>query len=443
MSVSISSSFLKPLSFLNPDESPILAVRILPAPIDETTRRPYHLALLLDGSGSMEGERINAVKRTLHLLIDAMMDSDKLSLIQYDSDAITLCSAKVINAATRPVLHTIVEGLRAEGGTNIECAISHLTRLVSVDSVFLLTDGHVNQGIMSSNGILRLLSAAVPVGTPVNTLGFGAEHNSRMLRDMAVRSRGSYTYADAAELLPAIIGDIMGGLSSEIGRNTQLAIPEGWECMEYGADVTLRSYGVGTLIAEKPQWVVLKGTKGCVIPPDLVLTWTSNGIPQTQPVPIDTSIPVIDVTEQYLRAKVASTFAQITEFLETSRYSEAKTLLESLGHELDASAAHSRPFVLRLRAQVDEMLESITVLATAPPPPQYGVPRIHRQHFDLGPPPLAPLLSRLASNTTTLGVQRGFLSQENSTVEDANVFSTPRQLRVSRAITGGYTHSEE
>jgi len=435
MSISASASFSTTLS-----DSPVLAVRICPPPMGEGVRRPYHLALLIDVSGSMDGERIAAVKRTLHLLLDAMMDGDRLSLIQYESIATTLVSGTILAADTRSAIHTAIDTLHASGGTNMESAIRQLMDISSssVDSVFLLTDGRINQGIASSTGLLRMLSVAVPAGTPVNTLGFGAEHNSRMLRDMSVRSRGSYTYADAAELLPAIIGDIMGGLASEIGRNAHLSIPDGWECMEYGADATVRSYGIGTLVAEKPQWVVLKGASGTTTPPpDLVLTWVVNGVEQTQTIRVDESISAMDTTEQYFRAKVASTFAQITELLETHRYMEAKTVLEALGRDMDASNAHTRPFVLQLRAQVDEMLESVTALHNAPPPP---MGRLHRTpHLDA--PLLAPVLSRLASNTTTLSVQRGYLSQVNGGEDESDIFSSQHQRRVAREITANYTQA--
>ena len=436
MSLSVSASFQKSLSSLAADESPILAVRICPPPQSAGTRRPYHLVLLIDASGSMDGERITAVKRTLHLLVDAMMDDDRLSLIKYESIATTPVSAVSITAETRPTLHAAVDTLYASGGTNMEAAIQQLHSLPSpaADAVFLLTDGHVNQGIASSTGLLRLLAAAVPAGTPVNTLGFGAEHNSRMLRDMSVRSRGSYTYADAAELLPAIIGDIMGGLSSEFGRNAALSIPAGWECMEYGAEAAA-SYGIGTLICEKPQWAVLKGPVGTTTPPDIALTWTTEAREERQVVVIGDTIPAVEITEQYLRAKVATTFAQITELLEAYRPDEAKTVLETLGRDLDGSAAHARPFVLQLRAQVDEMLESVAVLL-APPPAFHG--GLARAGHMLGPPPLGPMLSRLASNTTTLGVQRGYLSQEDP---NTNVFSSPGQRHTSRAISANYSQA--
>jgi hypothetical protein len=439
MALSVSASFQKSLSSLAADESPILAVRICPPPQSAGTRRPYHLALLIDASGSMDGERITAVKRTLHLLVDAMMDDDRLSLIKYESIATTPVSAVCITAETRTTIHAAVDTLYASGGTNMEAAIQQLHSLPSpaADAVFLLTDGHVNQGIASSTGLLRLLAAAVPAGTPVNTLGFGAEHNSRMLRDMSVRSRGSYTYADAAELLPAIIGDIMGGLVSEFGRNAALSIPAGWECMEYGAEAAASSYGIGTLICEKPQWAVLKGPVGTTTPPDITLTWTTEAREERQGVVIGDTISAVEVNEQHLRAKVATTFAQITELLEAYRSEEAKTVLETLGRDLDASVAHDRPFVLQLRAQVDEMLESVVNLLAPPPPPGFHGGLIRAGNM-MGPPPMGPMLSRLASNTATLGVQRGYLSQEDP---NTNVFSSPGQRHTSRAISANYSQA--
>jgi hypothetical protein len=143
----------------------------------------------------------------------------------------------------------------------------------------------------------------------------------------------------------------------------------------------------------------------------------------------------IEVAEQYLRARVANTFAQITELLENHNYTDAKLRLNTLGNELDTSSAAARPFVIQLRAQVDEMLESVGLLQAPPPPP------IHRMGWlPAMPTGLAPVLSRLASNTTTLGVQRGFMSQGH---DDQNIFSSPRQRETSRAISNGYSQVHE
>jgi hypothetical protein len=432
MSISISSSFLLPKS--------VVAVRILPA-AQSGPRRPFHLTLVLDKSGSMEGARITAVKRTLHLLIDAMADGDILSIVSYSHESHIDANGIVLSDAHRALLHGIVDGMVADGGTNLESAFTALSTVVAtrvIDAVFVLTDGQINQGIAGSTGLQRILGSILPAGTPVNTLGFGADHNARLLRDIAMRSRGSYTYADADEMLPAIIGDIMGGLASEIGRKGILTIPAGWKCLELGAAEGDTHYTVGTLIAEKEQWVVLEGPVGSV-PPTFEFQWSRGSDVETVIHTTDESIPAIVVAEQYDRVHVATVFNDVTDLLENGQIEDAKMRLVELGAYLETSVAKTRHFVVRLHAQVDEMLESIESLIHPaynngyPPPPPFG-------RFALAPPPLAPMLSRMASNTSALGVQRGFFTLSggpDGQVDDT--FSSPSQSRATRSITAGYT----
>lgn len=423
MSISVSSSFLP--------SSNVVAVKILPS-VATGVRRPFHLTLLLDNSGSMDGPRINAVKRTLHLLVDAMADEDVLSIISYSHTSTIDANGTVLSVATRPVLHGIVDAMRADGGTNLESAflsILGITEAPPIDAVFILTDGQVNEGIMGSAGLQRVLAGVIAPGTPIHTLGFGADHNIRLLRDIAMRSRGSYTYADADEMLPAIIGNIMGGLASEVGRNAILTIPDGWRCLELGAVAGDTQYMVGTLIAEKEQWVVLEA--GESVPPVLEFRWTVGFEVHNIVYTIDDTIPGPVITEQMNRVRVASVFSQVTDILERGDIVHAQEVLTELGNYLDASIAKIRPFVIRLRAQVDEMLEAI----------QYPVrvPMLHGLDYEAGIP-LAPMLSRMASNTSALGAQRGFFTSGGGGVDDT--FSSPSQSRAAHDLTLGFTQED-
>ena len=424
MSISVSSSFLS--------SSNIVAVKILPS-ATTGARRPFHLTLLLDKSGSMEGLRINAVKRTLHLLADAMADDDVLSIISYSHTSTIDANGTVLSSATRPALHGIVDAMRTGGGTNLESAFLSILSIAEtppIDAVFILTDGQVNEGIMGSAGLQRVLASIVRPGTPIHTLGFGADHNIRLLRDIAMRSRGSYTYADADEMLPAIIGNIMGGLASEVGRNAVLTIPEGWRCLELGSAAGDTQYVVGTLIAEKEQWVVLEA--GEATSPVLEFRWTVgtevNSIVHT----IGDAIPGPVITEQMNRVRVASVFSQVTDILEAGDIARAREVLTELGNYLDASIAKARPFVIRLRAQVDEMLEAV----------QYPVrnPRLNGLDYEAGIP-LAPMMSRMASNTSALGAQRGFFTSGGAGGVD-DTFSSPSQSRAAHDLTMGFTQED-
>lgn len=433
--ISLSAYYLHSHETMPADEHVIVGVNVTPI-ASNMPRRAFHLALLLDTSGSMEGPRMEALKRTLHLLIDALDAADRLTIIEYEAEACSLATARQMIPTNRTDLHRIVDTLTANGGTNLEAGLALLRetdQTSAIDSVFILTDGHINVGLSSTNALQRLLTSAVRSGTPVNTLGYGSDHNSRFLRDMALRSCGTYTYADADELLPAIIGDITGGLAAEVGRSATLTIPEGWTCLEVGATSGASSYTIGTLIADKTQWVILKGPKASdfQVMETIRCDFVSNGVSYTQYVsPRD--VNTIAVALQRDRVRVASVFSSVTTHMEEGRYAVAKAALVALAEELDASEAAQETFAIRLRGQVDEMLETLESYIIAPP--------LHNG--------FASMVSRLASNTAALGNQRGFFTTGRPVEDPADnaTFSSPLQRLTSGAMTQRYvsvTHDPE
>jgi hypothetical protein len=417
----LSASIWKPRSDA---ETAITAVRIQPPPIPASYVRPSkHLALVIDTSGSMEGTRLDAVKRTLHLLADTLAVGDRLSLIRYSSESTFALESATLEPNRAPI-HAAIDGLVADGGTNLESAIHRLKDLLqrtSVDSVFLLTDGHINEGIKSGAGLLRLLGHDVP---PLHTLGFGEDYNAGTLKTMSVATRGSHTYADAAELIPAIIGDIVGGLGSELGTLGKLAIPPGWRCLEMGSEENATQYCVGTLVSEKDHWIVLQGPSKD-IPTSLTFTYTdAQKNLQTCTIPIQHDIPSVEIAEQLCRTMVANAYQRATDLLADGKHAEAKAQLDELMASLNDSIAKDRPFVVRLLAQVDEMLEELRRPA-------------YRMHAGVAP--------RMTSNMVALGVQRGIVSRLQSAgpqttdydLQDA--FRSPAQRSASSAMSTQYS----
>ena len=405
-------------TFLSTDKARI-AVKIVPLPL--SARTPKHLAFLTDTSGSMEGDRMESVKRTLHLLVDALPVDDVFSLIRYSSEStVPLNSVKITE--DRTALHTKIDALYADNGTNLESAVLQLKTLENVDSVFLLTDGHINEGITAASGLLRILG---PFPPPLNTLGYGADYNTRTLKKLSLNTRGSHTYADAAELIPAIIGDIVGGLAAEVGKNGCLEIPAGWRCLEQGYTEGDTTYNVGSLVAEKVHWVVLEAPADTPEPSSLAFTWqTDKAI--TVHFFLDDEIQNVEIMEQYNRCRVAQVFGEATEMLEVRDREAAKKMLQALQTELTTSVAKDRPFVIRLLAQVDEMLEEFSNAYLNP-----------------------DLVPRMNSNMVALGVQRGIVSRLQS-MQPGDVtsramtgvldsFSSPSQRLASAGMSNKYS----
>ena len=363
----------------------------------------FHLCLLIDKSSSMEGTRMNEVKNTLNELIRILKDDDKISLITYSTDAEVLINS-LKAGENRDSMTTTVSNIVASGMTNLESALMKISTLTNLpDAIFILTDGNVNAGTMSSMGLQSIAHTVIHESVPLGTVGYGSDHNQVLLRDLAIQSRGTYTYADSDEMIPAIVGDICAGLWTEVGRNAKINIPPSFEVCEIGTDST-EHFKFGTIIDDKSQWIVFKGTEAYAIPTHLTLTYMSNeGDARTIMSGItyydDPSYGVI-VNEQSNRADVAISLFEATTLVKSGSIDIARTKLNELIARLDASISNNRPMVISLKAQVLDMISSLPIGAS-----YYGGAGARA-----GAPSLAATVSRLASATAYVGNQRGVMS---------------------------------
>jgi hypothetical protein len=420
----------------------IIGLQIRAPPVE--TPRNIHLALLLDTSGSMEGGRISALKRTLSLLVDRLKPADMLTLVEYNS----VGSVKAVAESNKDELHAVIERMKAGGGTCLEAAIDKLFMLVRgygdnlpipcPDALFIMTDGQINQGITTGEGLSSLLSGALrsPTGArfdiPISTVGYGEDHNATLLQVLAVATRGTYTFASSDEMLPAVIGNIMAGCEDEVVRGLRVNLPTGTRCLELGSKQRDEEYFVGSITAEKDQWVILESDTD-LIPESLTLRCKPvdySGVTMIdQTVKIERSeIVDLDVLEQWLRAKVVR-FIHTCDKRSPHLAPMNLGLLESLEKEIRESAVSERQLMQHILAELAELK---TLLE--------GLCDTRGMNMD----ELNRSITRLTSDTTAMGMQRGILSQPahtwNATVAPDPVnspFFSPRQ----RETTGSMVQS--
>lgn len=359
-----------------------VGLRILPTA--NQTSRPYHIALLIDTSGSMNADnRLNTVQQTLHLLVDTLRTDDALTLVSYNHEATILCRAEVNKDAIRG--H--IDSLRASGGTNFEAAFMAI-RGISVDGVFILTDGDVNQGITSIAGLKSLATSCFP-RIPIHTLGYGADHNAELLRAISVVSRASYTYADAAEMIPAVVGSIVGGLQGEVAKDVEVLWEGDATCLELGAEIG--KYWIGSVITEKEQWVVFEGH------PETLRIRCRDGELVAPAVEEDTA-----VIPHIFRTQSVALFERIRE----NRNEIFESDLDDLECRIVRSGMEEDAMVIRILAEIAEM-----------------------RSFLQRPNPV--LLTRLVSNMQHFTVQRG------------GDFCSPVQRMVSQQMVNMFTTNSQ
>lgn len=411
-------------------DSDLLAVRIVPSANPAFHSLPKHIGFLVDTSGSMsEHNRLVSVQRTLALLIQAKPAPYRMTLVSFAATA-TLVSDAVADA---DALQTAVASLAAVGGTNLEAGVLMLReadRRNPMDAVVLLTDGDVTAGsVMTTAGLMALVKSSFPRKIPIHTIGYGEGYNRALLTAIAKVTRSLHMYADAAEALPAVAGDILAGVQSEVGTEATLLLPPSYRCLEGNEE---GEYTIGTLIADKEQWIVLRKTDVSDTRPLLLRYKASDGEDVTHAIPLGTDLRRVDMAAQRDRVLSTQTMTRIYDEIEARRHGEALTLCRDFLKTLEASEATDESLVVSLKAQFVELVEQLTPVipeglppGVAPPPPRL---------FAMG-----NLLSRLASNTVALTTQRGFVSRMASGGTDTHTFSSPSQQVAQRSMTQSYT----
>jgi hypothetical protein len=428
MSLNVQASYAK---LPTTTENGIIGVKITAS---SPVTRPIHIALVLDQSGSMEGTRITAVKNTLSVLVDKLTIGDKITIIGFSSSAVKIAANVIINDdAARISLKSSVENLIADGGTNMESGIAMLGSLFTggvdlPDSLVLLTDGFVNEGITSVSGMYSLLKSYVP-NVPVYALGYGDDHNSDFMRGLSQRTSGTYTFIDNEIALPASIGELLGALQGEVGKAGVLSFPESWTCLELGS--TGNTHGLGSLIADKPTWAILSVPAGTTVceSGDIMLTFKYVNTTDTKHVAVYVreELDRLDIIEQHLRCVAASALDAAGGFIKVGNIDSAKQAVVDAITKISTSEAALRPLAIRMKAQLDEMNEEIAAILITPP-------RIRRGNRA----DLTNLLQRTNGTASRYQQQRGVSSQA---ADDDDMFSSPTIIRRQQAMVAGYSQS--
>jgi Ca-activated chloride channel homolog len=197
-----------------------LVFRVKVAPANGDARRePVSIALVLDRSGSMHGEKIDTARRAAQLVLNALDERDRLAVVAFDSDVNVLQSATPVTAEVKRRLHR--ELAKLEAGSNTALHEGWLTgcREIAVDGTpttggtarcLLLTDGLANEGPTDPE---QLAAAAAGVrkmgGVGTSTFGIGPDYDEGLLGPMAVAGGGQFHHLrSAAEIVDTFEGEI-------------------------------------------------------------------------------------------------------------------------------------------------------------------------------------------------------------------------------------------
>lgn len=193
---------------------------------ERSDRAPINVALVIDRSGSMSGDRIAAAKKGAHVALERLAADDIVSLVAYNHEVDVLAETGRLGTK-RDALDRAIDKLVASGTTALHAGVkeggeqvkAHLSDL-KVNRVVLLSDGLANVGPSSPAQLAELGRALAAKGISVSTIGLGLDYNEDLMQRLAAASDGNHVFverpSDLAEIFDREFGDALSVAARDI-----------------------------------------------------------------------------------------------------------------------------------------------------------------------------------------------------------------------------------
>lgn len=236
-------------------------------------RAPLTAVLVVDRSGSMAGDKIDAARMAAERFVNGLRDGDALGVITFGTDVTVELPVATIDASTRGRALAVVRRIEEGGGTNIDGGLSaarHMLRGADlsgrVGRVVLLSDGRPTEGDRREGTLVGHAAELRGQGIVTSTLGLGLDYNEDLMEHIAVEGGGRYHYMRHGAQLAQILADELEQASAVVAAGTKLYLPNtiaGLQVLDVPGARVLRSadriaVDVGDLAAGEERHVLVK-----------------------------------------------------------------------------------------------------------------------------------------------------------------------------------------
>jgi len=196
----------------------------------ETVRTPVALTIVIDASGSMDGEKIVNAREAARNLITRLDPGDIVSLISYNTRSTTHLSNFAIGDDLTPAFAAITS-VSTGGNTCVSCGLDsgyaalssaptgHIRRLV------MLSDGRANRGETNASRLNTRAAEALEMHRiPTSTIGVGEDYDPAVMTQVAIGGGGAYYFMPNTMALSSILDRELAALQSTVASNVAVAI---------------------------------------------------------------------------------------------------------------------------------------------------------------------------------------------------------------------------
>lgn len=189
---------------------------------------PTNLVVVLDRSGSMDGEPITHARRALKDIVDRLSPTDNFGLVIFDDETDIVVPAGPVK--DRNAIKKAIDGVYARGGTDLSSGLirglKEARRLEALEGVrvLLISDGHANRGVTDPATLGSLVATYQKHRVTTSTLGMGMGFDERLLSAVARQGSGTEHFAENADSAVGLIAQECGDLLSQAFLSCRLTV---------------------------------------------------------------------------------------------------------------------------------------------------------------------------------------------------------------------------
>ena len=213
----------------NQKQTAYLRVGLTGFELPSARRAPLNVAIVIDKSGSMQGNKIEQAKAAARAALSQLGPDDIVAIVAYDDTVDVLVPATKVS--DRDVIERGIARLSAGGMTALFAGVvkgaGEVRKFASrerVNRVVLLSDGAANVGPASAGELGQLGGSLRREGISVTTVGLGLGYNEDLMVQLAQQSGGQHVFIEHERQLAAVFREGFGNLATIVAKEVVVKV---------------------------------------------------------------------------------------------------------------------------------------------------------------------------------------------------------------------------
>lgn len=192
-------------------------------------RPDLNLSLVLDRSGSMNGEKIIRAREATMFCVDQMLPTDRLSVVIFDEHVDVLFPSEPVT--NKQSMKDLISRVTVRGSTALHEAwvrggltLSEHMLDQGINRVVLITDGLANVGITNTDEIVSQTLGLFQRGVSTSTIGIGDDFNEDLLMPMANAGGGNAWHVVEPDDMQRIFQVELEGLVAQFAHTVSMSL---------------------------------------------------------------------------------------------------------------------------------------------------------------------------------------------------------------------------